>query len=146
MSKESRAKRLECFNKRMDEFQQKVNEMAEARETKIDMRDAMIDNKLHMAQEKRDARRADFNTKKANAKDSLKASIYKVSDAIDDAKANLEAKKDARDQKKLEKYIDDRLDYAIDCISVAILALDEANVAFYEAAEAQLEYMEKYEN
>lgn len=146
MSKESREKRLECFNKKMDEFQAKVNEMAEARETKIDMKEALIDNKLNQAKDKRDARRADFNTKKANAKDSLMAPIYKASDAIDDAKAKLEAKKDAHDQKKLEKYIDGRLEYAIDCISLAILALDEANVAFYEAAEAQIEYVEKYEN
>jgi hypothetical protein len=131
--------RLDNFNKRMDEFQAKVNEMAEARETKIDMEHALIDNKIHTAQDKRDARIADLNTKKANVKDS-------ITGYFDNAKSKIEAKKDARDQKKLEKYIDDQIEYAADCIAVALMALDEAQIAFLQAVEAAKEYDEKYGN
>ena len=139
MSKESRAERLEKFNNRMDEFQAKVNEIAAARETKRDMRKAAIDIKLNEAKEKMDTRRADRKTKWENTKDN-------IAEHFDEKKAKLDAKKDAHDQKKLEKYIDDRIDYAVECLADAILALDEAEVAFLEALDAQLEYDEKYGN
>ena len=56
----------------------------------------------------------------------------------------LEEKKEARDKAKLEKYIDSRLDYAKDSIALAVMAAQEAKVAFLEAIEAQSEYEELY--
>ena len=41
---------------------------------------------------------------------------------------------------KLEKYIDDRLEYTSDCIALALVAVDEAKLSFLEALEAQTEY------
>ena len=60
------------------------------------------------------------------------------------AKENMQERKEAKDKEKLSNYIDEQLEYAEDCIAFALLAAQEANVAFLEAVEAQKEYDEKY--
>ncbi len=139
MSNESRAERLENLNKRMEEFRVKVEEIAETHAAKTDLRKAAVDTKLSAAKEKRDSRMADRKMKRESRKDN-------VVDHFDDARAKLDARKDARDQKKLDKYIEGRIDYAAECLADAILALDEAQVAYLEALDAQIEYDEKYGN
>ena len=46
--------------------------------------------------------------------------------------------------KKLEKYIDKKLDYSSECIAVALLSLEEARLSFLEAVDAQMKYDEEY--
>ena len=113
--------------------------MAETHDAKTDMRKDAVNIKLNAAKEKRDDRVADRKTNWESRKDN-------VADHFDNARAKLDVKKDARDQKKLDKYIEDRIDYAAECMADAILALDEAKVAYLEALDAQIEYEEKYGN
>ena len=61
-------------------------------------------------------------------------------------KLHLEEKKEIKDKEKLEKYIDDRLEYSSSCISLAVLAISEAKLSFLEAIEAQDEYDELYKD
>ena len=49
-----------------------------------------------------------------------------------------------KDKKKLEKYIDKKLDYSSECIAVALLSLEEARLSFLEAVDAQMKYDEEY--
>lgn len=49
-----------------------------------------------------------------------------------------------KDKKKLEKYIDKKLDYSSECITVALLSLEEARLSFLEAMDAQIKYDEEY--
>lgn len=139
MSNESRAERMENLSKRMEEFRAKVDEIAETHDAKMDLRKGAVDIRLNTAKEKRDVRVADRKTKRDSEKDN-------VVNHFDNARAKLDARKDARDQKKLDKYIEDRIDYAAECLADAILALDEAQVAYLEALDAQIEYEEKYGN
>ena len=60
-----------------------------------------------------------------------------------DAKEKLEDKREARDKEKLEKYIDNRLEYTSDCIALALTLASEAKLSFLEALEAQAELDEK---
>ncbi len=53
-------------------------------------------------------------------------------------------RKEAKDKAKLEKYIENSLDYAADSIELALMAAQEAKIAFLEALEAQAEYDELY--
>ena len=55
-----------------------------------------------------------------------------------------EIKKEARDKEKLEKYIDNKLEYTSSCIALSLSAIDEAKLSFLEALEAQSEYDELY--
>lgn len=63
--------------------------------------------------------------------------LNKIQESINEAK--LEDKKEARNKEKLEKYIDDRLEYTSDCITLALVVIDEAKLSFLEALEAQAE-------
>lgn len=49
-----------------------------------------------------------------------------------------------KDKKKLEKYIDKKLDYSSECIAVSLLSLEEARLSFLEAVDAQMKYDEEY--
>ena len=60
------------------------------------------------------------------------------------AKENIQERKEARDKEKLSKYIDDELEYAEQSVALALLAAEEAKLAFLEAVDAQREYDEKY--
>ena len=52
--------------------------------------------------------------------------------------------KKEKDKEKLQKYIDDRLDFAKDSLTLALMDAKEAKLAFLEALEAQAEYDELY--
>ena len=60
-----------------------------------------------------------------------------------EAKEKLEDKREARDKEKLEKYIDNRLEYTSDCIALALTLASEAKLSFLEALEAQAELDDK---
>ena len=49
-----------------------------------------------------------------------------------------------KDTKKLEKYIDKKLDYSGECIAISLLSLEEARLSFLEAVDAQMKYDEEY--
>ena len=69
--------------------------------------------------------------------------IAKLEQENKEAKEKLEDKREARDKEKLEKYIDNRLEYTSDCISLALTLASEAKLSFLEALEAQAELDEK---
>ena len=46
--------------------------------------------------------------------------------------------------KEYKKYIKNKTEYADDALAIALIAIDEAKVAFLEAVEAQIEYDEIY--
>ena len=60
------------------------------------------------------------------------------------AKEEMQARKEIRDKEKLEKYIEDMIEYAEACVILSELAAEEAKLARLEAIEAQTEYEEKY--
>ena len=56
------------------------------------------------------------------------------------AKAKAEDYKDARDKKRLERFIDDRINYVLDCYDATALLIVDAELSILEAAKALQEY------
>ena len=56
------------------------------------------------------------------------------------AKAKAEDFKDTRDKKRLERFIDDRINYVLDCYDAAALLIVDAELSILEAAKALQEY------
>ncbi len=79
-------------------------------------------------------------------KNKLSLGLEKLEESLKNEKEKLELKKEARDAEKLEKYINNKLDYAKDAVSLSLLAAKEAKEAFLDAVEAQIEYDELYNN
>jgi len=63
---------------------------------------------------------------------------------MEETKNKFAEKKETKNKEKLEKYIDDQIEYAEDCVATSILAAREAKLAFLEALDAEMEYEEKY--
>lgn len=137
--------RLEKINKINDEFN-KINEkLKDSTDTVIIkgmyVRDDLED-KIESAKSNLNTAKKNLEKKQDDDKRLFAKHLNKIQENINEAKAKLEDKKEARNKEKLEKYIDDRLEYTSDCIALALVAVDEAKLSFLEALEAQAEYDE----
>ena len=137
--------RLEKINKINDEFN-KINEkLKDSTDTVIIkgmyVRDD-LENKIESAKSNLNTAKKNLEKKQDDDKRLFAKHLNKIQENINEAKAKLEDKKEARNKEKLEKYIDDRLEYTSDCIALALVAVDEAKLSFLEALEAQAEYDE----
>lgn len=137
--------RLEKINKINDEFN-KINEKLKDSTDTVIIKGMYVKDEL---EDKIESAKSNLNTAKKNLekkqdddKRLFAKHLNKIQENINEAKAKLEDKKEARNKEKLEKYIDDRLEYTSDCIALALVAVDEAKLSFLEALEAQAEYDE----
>lgn len=137
--------RLEKINKINDEFN-KINEKLKDSTDTVIIKGMYVKDDL---EDKIESAKSNLNTAKKNLekkqdddKRLFAKHLNKIQENINEAKAKLEDKKETRNKEKLEKYIDDRLEYTSDCIALALVAADEAKLSFLEALEAQAEYDE----
>ena len=137
--------RLEKINKINDEFN-KINEKLKNSTDTVIIKGMYVKDEL---EDKIESAKSNLNTAKKNLekkqdddKRLFAKHLNKIQENINEAKAKLEDKKESRNKEKLEKYIDDRLEYTSDCIALALVAVDEAKLSFLEALEAQAEYDE----
>ena len=135
--------RLEKINKINDEFN-KINEKLKDSTDTVIIKGMYVKDEL---EDKIESAKSNLNTAKKNLekkqdddKRLFAKHLNKIQENINEAKAKLEDKKESRNKEKLEKYIDDRLEYTSDCIALALVAVDEAKLSFLEALEAQTEY------
>lgn len=91
-----------------------------------------------------DAAKQSVAEAKANAKKRQNETAEKIQGSIAEAKAKIEARKDARDRKKWEDYIISLLEYAEDCGDSAVILAAEAELAYLTAAAEIMDYQEKY--
>lgn len=137
--------RLEKINIINDEFN-KINEKLKDSTDTVIIKEMYVKDEL---EDKIESAKSNLNTAKKNLekkqdddKRLFAKHLNKIQENINEAKAKLEDKKESRNKEKLEKYIDDRLEYTSDCIALALVAVDEAKLSFLEALEAQAEYDE----
>ena len=60
------------------------------------------------------------------------------------AKAKHEDRKDARDKRRLEYFIEDEINYILDCYDAAAFLIADAELSIYEVADALQEYDERF--
>lgn len=137
--------RLEKINKINDEFN-KINEKLKNSTDTVIIKGMYVkdglEDKIESAKSNLNAAKKKLEKKQDDDKRLFAKHLNKIQENINEAKAKLEDKKETRNKEKLEKYIDDRLEYTSDCIALALVAVDEAKLSFLEALEAQAEYDE----
>lgn len=144
MTKEERKEKMEDFNEKMKKLNAKIKDSTDTAiivgmEAKDVLSKKMDDAKSGLEAAKEQCRIASERGKGKISSELLKAQMnFKV------AKENIQERKEARDKEKLSKYIDDELEYAEQSVALALLAAEEAKLAFLEAVDAQREYDEKY--
>ena len=60
------------------------------------------------------------------------------------AKAKHEDRVDARDKKRLERFIDQEINYILDCYDAAAFLIADAELSIYEVADALKAYEERF--
>ena len=140
----NRKEKIDAFNKKMKELNTKLkNETDTVIIAGMEAKDT-LDEKIKDAQGNLNAAKEQCRIAAEKGKSKISSELLKTQMNFNAAKENIQERKEAHDKEKLSKYIDDQLEYAEQAILLALLAADEAKVAFLEATAAQAEYNDKY--
>lgn len=144
MDKEERKQKMKEFNEKMKELNSKIKDGTDTVIIAGMEAKDVLNKKVEDAKSSLEATKEQCRVISEKGKGKISSELIKAQMNFKVAKENIEAKKEARSKEKLSKYIDDELEYAEQSIAFALLAAEEAKLAFLEAVEAQSEYDEKY--
>lgn len=144
MDKEERKQKMNEFNEKMKELNSKIKDGTDTVIIAGMEAKDVLNKKVEDAKSSLEATKEQCRVIGEKGKGKISSELIKAQMNFKVAKENIEAKKEARSKEKLSKYIDDELEYAEQSIAFALLAAEEAKLAFLEAIEAQNEYDEKY--
>lgn len=146
MKENAMKEKLKKINKEFDEVNKHLKDATETTVLECMHAKDDVDKKIDETKKNIEAAKENIKRKQQETHEKFSSHITKIQDDINDLKSKLEEKKELKDKEKLEKYIDDRLEYSSSCISLAVLAISESKLSFLEAIEAQEEYDELYKN
>ena len=144
MGKEERKQKIEELSKKMKEVNSKIKEGTDTVIVAGMEAKDVLDEKMKDAQSGLEAAKEQCRIATEKGKSKISSELLKAQMNLNVAKENIQDRKEAHDKEKLSKYIDNELEYALQCVALSLLSVEEAKLAFLEAAEAQKEYDEKY--
>ena len=126
---------------KLDELSAKASAAAETAKAAQQAKREEVDEKL------RDAK-GDFVALQERVREANERGQSKLFSELLKVRMTLEAKaqdaKEAKDKKRLERYITARIAHVADCYDAALFLISEANLAALEAVSATAEYEEKF--
>lgn len=132
---------LESLDASLDELSAKAAEAAESARAARQAKKEELEEKL------RDAR-GDLTALQEQARQTGERGRSKLFSELLKARMTVEAKaqdaKDARDRKRLARYVEDQVKYAAECHDAALFLIAEAELAALEAVLAAAEYDERF--
>ncbi len=133
--------KFEELNKSIAELNKKAEALKEDAKAARELGKEVIDDKIGTL-------KGDVEALKENIRIADNENRSKLSSALLKAQMTAEAKiqemKDARDKKKLETYIEHRVDYVEDCFFSAMLLIEDAQLSMLEALAAAKEYEDRF--
>lgn len=144
MNTEKWTERLEALNRKLDELGEKAKDASETAQIQGMIAKDELEEKIRDAKGNLEAAKENHRIASEKAKGILSGELLRLQMNAEALQSSLQEKKDAYDQKKLEKYIEDQLDYAQEAEAMAELLLANAALAVLEAVSASEEYAEKY--
>ncbi len=100
-----------------------------------------LDKKIKDTKENIQKTKKDIKTKNGEISEKISSHLEEKFNNLNEL---IDEKMYMKDKKKLEKYIDKKLDYSSEYIAVSLLLLEEARLSFLEAVDAQMKYDEEY--
>lgn len=144
MNKEEMNNKIEDLKVKMNKLNDEIKDASDTLQLKGMYAKDELNEKSDEAKSNLEAAKENYRIYSERAKSKLSSKLLEAQLNIEVAKENISAKKEIHDREELEKYINDTLEYATNCVALAVYAADEAKLAFLEAAEAQAEHDEKY--
>ena len=129
--------KLSNLSEKLDDLSKKAAEAANDAKTYHELLQDVIDEKISTAKGNVAAMQENARLAGEEHKSKIRSEILKIRMT---AKAKAEDFKDTRDKKRLERFIDDRINYVLDCYDAAALLIVDAELSILEVAKALNEY------
>ena len=133
--------RLAALSKDLEDLSKKTAVVAEEAKTARELKEEAIKEKISTAKGDIAAMQENLRIEEEEKKGKISSALLKAQMTF---RAKAEDRKEARDKKLLENYIDDHIDYILDCYDAAALLVANAQLAILETMDAVLEYEERF--
>ena len=133
--------RLANLSVKLDELSKKAAAASEDAKVYRELRKEAIEDKISTAKGNVAALQENARLAEEEHQGKIRSALLK---ARMTAKAKHEDRKDARDKRRLENYIEDEINYILDCYDAAAFLVADAELSILEVAEAWQEYEERF--
>ena len=133
--------KLANLSVKLDELSKKAAEASEDAKVYRELRTEAIQDKINTAKGNVAAMQENARIAEEEQKGKIRSAMLKARMTV---KAKHEDRKDARDKRRLENYIDSEIDYILDCYDAAAFLIADAELSIYEVADALKEYEERF--
>ena len=133
--------RLAELSVKLDELSKKASDASEDAKVYRELRKEAIQDKISTV-------KGDVAAMQENARLAEEEQKGKIRSALLKARMTVQAKhedrKDARDKKRMEFYIDEGINYILDCYDAAAFLIADAELSILEVADSLKEYDERF--
>ena len=133
--------KLNNLGDKLDDLSKKAAEAADDAKAYHELLQEAIDEKISTVKGNVAAMQENARLAGEEHRGKIRSEILKIRMT---AKAKAEDFKDTRDKKRLERFIDDRINYVLDCYDAAALLIVDAELSILEVAKALKEYDERF--
>ena len=137
----TRDERLANLSVKLAELSQKAAEASEDAKLYRELRKEAIADKISTAKGNVAAMQENARIAEEERQGKIRSALLK---ARMTAKAKREDRKDARDKRRLENFMDDEILYIMDCYDAAAFLVADAQLSILEVADALQEYEERF--
>ena len=135
--------RLAALSAKLEELSKKTAEASEDAKVYRELRTEAIEDRINTAKGNVAAMQENARIAEEEREGKIRTALLK---ARMTAKAKHEDRVDARDKKRMEKYIDEEINYILDCYDAASFLIVDSELSIYEVAAALKEYEERVGN
>ena len=133
--------RLANLSVKLDELSKKAATASEDAKVYRELRKETIQERITTARGNIAAMQENARIDKEEREGKIRSALLKVRMT---AKAKHEDRIEARDKRRLEKSIDEGINYILDCYDTAAFLIADAELSIFEVADAMQEYEERF--
>ena len=137
----TRDERLANLSVKLAELSKKAAEASEEAKAYRELRKEVISDRISTAKGNVAAMQENARIAEEERQGKIRSALLK---ARMTAKARHEDLRDARDKHRLEMFMDDELQYILDCYDAAAFLMADAELSILEVADAMQEYDERF--
>ena len=133
--------RLAELSVKLGELSKKASDASEDAKVYRELRKEAIQDKISTVKGDVAAMQENARLAEEEQKGKIKSALIKARMTV---QAKHEDRKDARDKKRMEYYIDEEINYILDCYDAAAFLISDAELSILEVADTLKEYEERF--
>ena len=133
--------RLAELSVKLGELSKKASDASEDAKVYRELRKEAIQDKISTVKGDVAAMQENARLAEEEQKGKIKSALLKARMTV---QAKHEDRKDARDKKRMEFYIDEEINYILDCYDAAAFLISDAELSILEVADTLKEYEERF--